>query len=88
VPQVWLFGKIMKAWQILERDGWCQGEAVNKNGAVCLVMAIIQSDCVSFEHARSAILERVNHQGGLVTWSDAKGRTADEVIGVLKELDI
>jgi hypothetical protein len=76
----------MKAWQILERDGWCQGNWTNPIGQRCLASALEAAD-VSL--SLTQIREFVALTGTTLTaWNDAPGRTAEEVIGLLKRLDI
>jgi hypothetical protein len=98
----------MKAFELLEKYGWCQGRMAKDELdltcrpvdttaiSFCAVGAILRKHSVKTFNlaAYSDIgkakekLEFLGHEGCLITWNDCPERTKEEVIALLKELDI
>jgi hypothetical protein len=86
----------MKAWQLLEEKDWCQGDyARNASGhgvafndpqacSFCVVGLLLVIDISNLNY-----LKLKDHLGmNVVEWNDNPERTKEEVLAVLKELDI
>ena len=75
----------MKAWELLEQTGWCQGAMTDQDGCICAFHAVIQIyGYGSPEESRLSWLI----EGSISTWNDAPGRTKAEVIAALKAADV
>lgn len=88
----------MKAWQFLERNGWCQHSsaktkagrgtvAIDKEAvAFCIIGACAAVYWPDYWHA----VERVEHVLGVRpgVWNDVRGRTKQEVVAVMKQADV
>lgn len=91
----------MKAWELLQQKEFCKGVgARNSDGhsvnphsenavAFCAIGAIARCYVTNVE-IDSAIKKLRNHLGTLwiANWSDEKFREKEDVIAVLKELDL
>jgi len=86
------------AADLLEKDGWCQGYPNNALGQRCALGAIWDVEHYGPEAGQAEDLVRQlitkKRYGGTVsatyplaisTWNDQPGRTAQEVIAVLRE---
>ena len=78
---------MMRPSEKIERDGWCQGEFVSSDGRVCATRAVYSSlgsreEGDSFLMAVTRRLEK-----SLIHWNDTQGRTKEEVIALLKEVE-
>ena len=83
------------AADLIERDGWCQGSR-RVGAARCLVGAVSETaDRMFGGGPRACRAERAAYwavesadpgvwEVGVVAWNDAEGRTAGEVVGVLR----
>lgn len=94
----------MKAYELLEQAGWCQGtyarnwvgkkvDPHNKSAcSFCLLGAlekIYDGTSIAMREAKQALyLHAIPHNIGLVEWNDAPGRTQAEVIAALKAADV
>ena len=94
----------MKAWELLEQKGWCQGVyARNLYGRkvdphhksacrFCLLGAldkIYDATSIAMMEAKQALYQHViPHNMGLAEWNDTKGRTREEVIEALRKADV
>lgn len=77
------------AADLIETKGWCQGFYTNDAGGMCIEGALIRAteaderDSVGlFTNAAAAIIA---HGKGFVAFNDTPGRTAAEVIGLLRD---
>lgn len=96
----------MKAYEVLEQFGWCQGSAaIDNNGQE---VGVLSNDAIRFctigavakayiptDNARDELSlkmqGRIRDALGLYSisnWNDAPERTEEEVIALLKRLDI
>lgn len=81
------------AAEVLRRDGWTQGDLVDKDGCRCVLGAIdraawerldersVDDDLVQEMWTAVAKIIGTN---AIVKWNDDPGRTADEVIAALE----
>ncbi len=92
--------KFTRAWELIEQVGWCQGAyALDEEGrpggalslkptAYCTVGAL----CAIYAHDRPTYYQNYDklqsELGNIITWNDDRKRTKDEVISVLKGLDL
>lgn len=83
---------LLAAAELLERDGWCQGHFKNKVGQRCLRGALIAATANDGYINTKRLVEATEaieaaHDGRFygATWNDRPGRTADEVIALLRE---
>ncbi len=78
-----------KAADLLKRDGWCQGRSEGPNGERCLVAALSVAGWRSTRMAWRRVFEAIRQEAGapsLTDWNDTPGRTADEVIALLRQV--
>lgn len=81
---------LRKAADLIEQNGWTQGTYVNANGCLCMMGAFYRvcdgmSDLDLRREARRILEVRTGKRGlGLFGWNDAKGRTVEEVIAMLR----
>lgn len=77
----------------LERQGWVQGELGRPDGSACLVGALYFESDIELEVYGRGIQAVKNVLGfdpcdqacaDVVSWNDAPGRTADEVVECLR----
>lgn len=93
--------KSPKAWQLIERFGWCQGHhAVDSKGESISPFSnegLLRGLCISgacmlaygYDRGIEKVVELQTNLGiNSVTWNDDPKRTKEEVIALLKELDI
>ena len=73
---------LLRAAEILERDGWTQG-AYEHDGKCCMVGALILAG-QGWSVARNAVRDNIGMEP--IYWNDAKDRTASEVIAKLREV--
>ncbi len=77
----------LKAIEVIEQKGWCQGQPINAKGEVCVAGAIQMATHQSLElqgHALNLLHETL---GTMISkWNDAPERTESEVIAKLKEV--
>lgn len=82
---------LTQAADLLEERGWCQNRAEDRDGHFCAVGALDAALGVVepyltlgglFSEAVRAL--RAHIGTSVVCWNDAPGRTADEVIGLLR----
>lgn len=106
------------AANLLEKQGWCQGQLISDSGELCLVGALhvaacpdipeeqprqrylhgdlanaiwgnrnVEDRCYAAARRVEAIVGQVDgsEYGTIVAWNNAKGRTQEEVIRVLRE---
>ena len=93
----------MKAYILLsDRSKWCQGaEALNARGARvsannpaavrwCMLGAVVYcyGPGTTYEYHVARIRKAINRAGSLGAWNDARGRTYEQVVDLLKRLDI
>jgi hypothetical protein len=81
---------LLRAAELLERDGWCQGALV-KNGAFCAMGALHKATDRDRKAYMSSLYRLMaflgQHHGGtrnIIDWNDQPERTADEVIDALR----
>lgn len=83
---------LLKAAEVLERDGWRQHDAGFVGQPRCVLGAMRQA-CLpelpggAFADAQGALHSFIydrGHSCGIVVWNDSPGRTADEVIAALR----
>jgi hypothetical protein len=78
-----------KAIELLETNGWCQGEYKSEDGKLCMLGALFAARG-DFSETWSAIYNDLgfcldsNSSPGISFWNDTPGRTAAEVIDALK----
>lgn len=80
----------MKAWELLEQKGWCQGAFVS-NGRHCAMGALreVYPDDLELWKAQGKMLSALEPSYSSVTWwNDRPERTKEEVIAKLKEADV
>lgn len=77
------------AADILERDGWCQGEFHSAEGAHCALGAISEA-YMSFDYRRelygatkSLLAERIGTPW-IATWNDHGDRTKEQVVKAMR----
>lgn len=81
---------LLGAADVLERDGWCQGEGIDDDGRRCIVSALGAASGTGFEGGRLwtesnlAVRRQLNNDELLSTWNDEPGRTIDEVTALLR----
>jgi hypothetical protein len=78
---------LMKAADLIEKHGWCQGRWRATDGRLCLRGAIINSG--SHQVAFAAIHRVDAAIGGPYTsvgWNDTMGRTKEEVVAKLRSV--
>lgn len=90
----------MKAWELLEQKGWCQGDwAKNRRGAstiysrdsacsFCLLGSIYRVYEADERTNALARIASVLKASSIAAWNDAPGRTKEEVIAALKAADV
>lgn len=71
-----------KAATLLELGGWTQEELYSRVGGRCLIAAL--TDIPDHNHNVVSVVD--DALVDLVDWNNAPGRSADEVIGKLREL--
>lgn len=73
------------AADLIERDGWCQGHAMNDAGEMCLMQALVftASGMCEFHKLRRILGHAIDEP--IVEWNDRPGRTKEEVITALRE---
>lgn len=90
---------LRKAADRLETGGWCQHTSVDREGRYCAAAAIDYAtgyDPVDgydnrmvatglYDAAMALLAEHVGDPGGIVSWNDAPGRTAEQVIHAMRE---
>lgn len=80
-----LADELLRAADLLVKDGWCQGYHQRADGARCVSRAL--------DHAGNSLAARLaftdylggSHKVSLWSWNDASNRTADEVISALRD---
>ena len=82
-------GQIMlKAADLLEKDGWCQHHLSNNEGAHCVRGALMEFGSayvvLQAEQRLKAIGIPCDDWYGIVSWNNAPERTAEEVINALR----
>lgn len=92
----------MKAYELLEQKGWCQGyyahtaegircgEHSRKAASFCLMGALHATkdhNNDEFTSAFIAITHKIDGES-IAQWNDAPGRTKEEVVKLLRSLDI
>lgn len=80
---------LLRTAAILETKGWTQRVYESEEGKYCLIGALEQATgglqrTPLFDKARGALLN-VLHEG-IITFNDEPGRTAEEVISVVREV--
>ncbi len=77
---------LRRAADMIERQGWCQGQWADKHGRVCIMGAL--GDTESDPAAFCAACHRLSTHLGqrLSMWNDEPGRTKDEVLAMLRSL--
>lgn len=76
---------LLDAADYMERNGHCQG-AYQRDGAVCVLGAIIKTTDGRFDRSSAAIeLCKYLHIHDLPRWNDQPGRTKAEVVDVMRE---
>lgn len=84
----------MKAWELLETSGWCQGVSIRERSdrtlAYCAMAAIFESYSghTALRNQALALLQSRVPRGGITLWNDDPSRTKEEVVALLKELDV
>jgi hypothetical protein len=90
----------MKAWELILRNGWCQGagardcdgQSVPYYGpsAVCFCVTGAIMHIYGRDAAYVGCINKLHRSipDVAVTWNDTPGRTKEEVVAKLKELDI
>jgi len=77
----------LKAIEIIEQKGWCQGKLMNNQGEVCMAGAIQMATYQSVALQGKALKLMHKTLGTLISrWNDAPERTKDEVIAKLREI--
>lgn len=78
---------LLRAAEILERDGWCQGK-VYDGDACCMVGAFMLARIHSPVEGHPFPAWPLPDIDGMVPgkWNDAPGRTKEEVVAKLREL--
>lgn len=80
---------LLKAADLIESDGWCQGHLSLQTGEHCMLGAILVVDPV-LAHGLRSLQSLVSERYGMTPfeYNDTYGRTAQEVIDILKEAAI
>ncbi len=77
----------LKAIEIIEQRGWCQGRLTNPKGEVCITGAIQIATYQSLELQGHTLNLLHKNLGTIISkWNDAPERTKGEVIAKLKEV--
>lgn len=79
----------MKAWQLLEKYGWCQDSFCNALMERCALGAIfnVYKHTEPIEAARQRLM-KVANTDNIACWNDSKGRTKRQVINAMKKADV
>jgi hypothetical protein len=83
---------LLDAAEAIRARGWCQGAPVAPGGELCLIGAVMEASGssgapISFSHPCWQALERLGRAVPQpVTWNDAPGRTAADVIALLEKV--
>lgn len=75
---------LLRAAELLERDGWCQGAYFDGNSA-CTIGALM--DAAADIQDRNAAIYRLKDAldgWNIFNWNDAPGRTKEEVVAKLR----
>ncbi len=77
-----------RAADLLERDGWCQGRFSTFARRRCLSGALMAADRWGSPAVQQVQKQVLVHTGTWCPsqWNDAPGRTADEVIALLRQV--
>jgi hypothetical protein len=78
--------KLREAADLLAANGWIQEAPSDEHDRYCMVGAVnvVTDDADVYEDATEAILYHIGVLS-IVQWNDEPGRTAEEVIAVLRE---
>lgn len=78
------------AADLIERRGWCQGQRVDENGAVCVSAAIVETSHLAdpYRIYRMRTFDALFAKTGEPSpyWNDRPERTKEEVVEVLRSL--
>ncbi|SRR5258706_12465283 len=75
----------LKAIEVIEQRGWCQGRLMDNQGKLCIVGAIQMTNAPY--NTKNYALRLLHRTLGLAGhWNDAPERTKGEVIAKLKEI--
>jgi hypothetical protein len=78
----------MKAWELIEQRGWCQGHGgTDKLGRICAAVAINMAHQLDASEARARLLKFIDC-GYITKWNDDPARTKAQVIAKMKEADV
>lgn len=90
---------LLKAAEYIEEHGWCQRMTFNERGESCLSFALDKAFGIdtSFDEyrlkveARNRLMKPIlevmtENVACIINWNDAKGRTKEEVINLLREV--
>ena len=81
----------MRPSEVLEQDGWCQGQGSDDSKHRCLIHSVgyalpFYPEIEDFL-TRAARVLGLEGWHGLTQWNDAPERTKEEVIALLKEVE-
>lgn len=77
----------MKAWEYIERHGWCQHKTHEDSGECCTAYAIAEVYRKNGFSSKYELLGQVIKHN-VMLWNDRPGQTKENVVSTLKELDI
>lgn len=75
---------MMRPSEKIERDGWCQG-SFHKGARACVMGAI--GELPTYGERSEFLKATLRRQPILIKWNDTLGRTKEEVIALLKEVE-
>jgi hypothetical protein len=78
--------KLREAADLLAAAGWIQGQPSDEHGRYCMVGAVnvVTDDADVYVDATVAVLDHLSTPS-IAWWNDRPGRTAEQVIAVLRE---
>lgn len=78
----------MKAWELLEKKGWCRGHYTDARGRCCAMEALTRVYYGrSFHKAHEKLLE-FTHGRSVIIWNDHIVKNRRQVIAALKAADV
>lgn len=76
---------LSRAADLLEREGWCQGQSKNFEGRYCVLGAVDKVARPVERHAAVQELRRRLDAAYVHEWNDTRGRTLTEALAVLRQ---
>jgi hypothetical protein len=78
--------KLRAAADLLATNGWIQGAPSDEHGRYCIdgAVNVVTDDANVYKDATEAVLDHLGTPS-ITGWNDKPGRTAEQVIAVLRE---